>query len=394
MLKYFSIATNELDTYLDYALMSIIAIYIYDATPYEMGTLGTCFALPFLLSSHFFGKLFDNGKLYQWRIVLFSINTVVMPIFILTGDIYGLYAAVLLKTCSRCGLNISNVKLNASDEDSKFFFEVYGYLINLSRVLVPIAIIFIYAWAGVWGVILLSSSLNLLSVLISAIALRLHTLSCCKRKITPPKSEEKFSFIKELRSDKGLFYLVTGYTVANFAFFLSSDMLGLFFKLAGESENSVSVIISLLGVGGIAGTKVASLLNNSLQPVVILLTSIMINTLAFFIFGFISPEQVTVHLYYGGIILVGMSSGMTFFAIKSGVREIIGYQNVGKATGMIQLLSSVVAITMPLIGGYIANLYSIELTFQLTSVILLILLIIFTYTFLHSNHEIDRSNPV
>lgn len=72
MLKYFSIAANELDTYLDYALMSIVAIYIYDATPSEIGVLGACFAFPFLLSSHFFGKLFDNDKVYKWRSILFQ----------------------------------------------------------------------------------------------------------------------------------------------------------------------------------------------------------------------------------------------------------------------------------------------------------------------------------
>lgn len=35
MLKYISIGANELDTYLDYALLSIVAIYLYEATPRE-----------------------------------------------------------------------------------------------------------------------------------------------------------------------------------------------------------------------------------------------------------------------------------------------------------------------------------------------------------------------
>lgn len=374
MLKYFSIAANELDTYLDYALMGIIAIYIYNATPFEMGLLGACFSLPFLLSSHFFGKLFDNSKVYRWRAWLFSINTLVTPVFIFIGNIYGLYAIVLLKTCSRCGLNVSNVKLNTNDETSKRFFEVYGYLINLSRVIVPVAVIFINGMFGFWGVVFLSSSLNFLSVLSSMNSLRLENLSQSASVIAKRQFEVKYSFLNQINANKGLLYLVVGYTISNFAFFLSSDMLGLFFKLMGQSESSVGIIISLLGVGGVFGTKVASILNSSLQPVFILLISIMINTSAFFIFGFISPEQVPIEVYYAGIVLVGLSSGMTFFAIKFGVRKVVGYQNVGKVTGMIQLISSAVAITMPLLGGYFASLYSLEVTFRLTSIMLLILL--------------------
>lgn len=73
MLKYISIGANELDTYLDYALLSIVAIYLYEATPSEMGLLGACFALPFLFSSSFFGKLLDNGQTHQWRSFFYMI---------------------------------------------------------------------------------------------------------------------------------------------------------------------------------------------------------------------------------------------------------------------------------------------------------------------------------
>lgn len=387
MLKYFSIAANELDTYLDYALMSIVALYIYNANPSEMGVLGACFALPFLLSSHFFGRLFDNDKVYKWRSVLFSINSVVTPIFILTGDVYGLYAIVLLKTCTRCGLNISNVKLNKSDDESKVFFEVYGYLINLSRIFVPVAVIFINKFWGIWGVIFLSSCLNLLSVISSLFSIRLDSSLKMKDKIVKQQADGKYSFISEIRMNKSLFYLVTGYTVANFAFFLSSDMLGLFFKLMGQAENSVGIIISLLGIGGLIGTKLAAISNNLLQPVVILLTSVVINTVAFFIFGFVNPDLVPIQVYYSGIVLVGVSSGITFFAIKFGVRKVIGYQNVGKATGMIQIVSSIVAITMPLVGGYIANRYSIEITFKITFITLFVSLLIFIYMFCFSKQK-------
>ncbi|EAY5052209.1 MFS transporter [Salmonella enterica] len=194
-----------------------------------------------------------------------------------------------------------------------------------------------------------------------------------------------------MKKNKNLFYLVSGYTIANFAFFLSNDMLGLFFKNIGENENSIGLIISLLGIGGVIGTKFASLLNKKLTSVVILTTSVMINTFSFAIFGFVSGDMVSVYVYYGCIILIGISSGVTFFSIRYGVREIIGFKNVGKATGTIQMISSVVAITMPLVGGYIANVLSLEITFRITSIILLALLLVMSLNIYSSKLRINTN---
>ncbi|PHM44738.1 MFS transporter [Xenorhabdus mauleonii] len=387
MLKYIGIAANEFDTYLDYALLSIVAIYMYHATPLEMGWLGACFALPFLFSSHFFGKLFDKGKIHQWRTILFTINTLATPLLIFTGNIYGLFAIAFVKTWSRCGLSISNIKLNKNDDESKRFFEIYGYLINISRVLVPLIVVYLYNLIGIWTVIVFSSALNFLSVLTSQISLKLQDGMHAQGIDAAGQAATQYSFFNEMKASKDLFYLVAGYTIANFAFFLSNDMLGLFFKTVGESENSIGIIISLLGVGGIIGTKLASLLNKTLRPVMILMASMLINSIAFFIFGFLNSEFISVYVFYFGIILIGISSGVTFFAIRLGVREIVGYQNVGKATGMIQVLSSVVAISMPIIGGYIASMYSLDVTFKLTSIILFVLLMTFFYVFYFSKQR-------
>lgn len=388
MKKYIGIAANELDTYLDYALLSIVAIYIYNAKPNEMGFLGACFAVPFLFSSHFFGRLIDKGHIHQWRALFFFTNSLVTPVFILTGNIYGLLAIAFIKTTARCGLNISNVKLNKDDDESRKFYEIYGYLINFSRVLVPIAVVALYKFSGVWSVIIFSSTLNVISLIFEAIAVKNQEGINDKETSKNPNVDGQYSFISEVRKNSALFYLVAGYTIANFAFFLSNDMLGLFFKELGQAESSIGMIISLLGVGGIAGTKIASALNKSLTPVIILIMSVIINTTAFALFGFLSKGLTPDYVYYGCIVLVGMSSGITFFSIRFGVREIIGYGNAGKATGTIQLLSSVVAITMPLVGGYIANVFSLEITFRITSLILLLLLVSMSISIYFSHKRI------
>ena len=366
MIKYIGIGSNELDTYLDYAVLSIVAIYMFNATPFQMGVLGACFALPFLFSSTLFGRLLDNAKIHHYRVMLFFINAIVTPLFMLTGSIVGLYCIASIKTLSRCGLNISNVKLNTDDSESRRFFEIYGYLINASRIVIPIIGVYIYQNYGLWYAIGLSTLLNLVGLFAST-----EKNSRITSYSSDNNSHYKYSFWLELKKHRDLFYLVVGYTLANLAFFMSNDMLGLFFRALGQTENSVGLIISLLGIGGACGTKFASVLNNHIKSVQILMVSMLFNITAFMLFGFVTPQSASVLLFYFGIMLIGASSGITFFAVRYGVRNIVGYADVGKATGMIQMISSVVAILMPMVGGIIASATSLIVTFRLTGLMLI-----------------------
>lgn len=54
------------------------------------------------------------------------------------------------------------------------------------------------------------------------------------------------------------------------------------------------------------------------------------------------------------------------------------------------MLSSVVAVTMPLMGGYIASAYSLNITFQLTSIILFLLLMTFVYMLFFSKQNSEH----
>lgn len=390
MIKYIGIGANELDTYLDYAVLSIAAIYLFDATPTEMGGLGACFALPFLFSSNFFGHLLDNSRIHYWRVFLFSMNAIITPVFMLTGSIYGLYCIAALKTLSRCGLNISNVKLNDNDSESQRFYEIYGYLINISRIFIPLIGVFIYQTYGLWHAVALSCALNVTGIIASTE--KSSRIVCVNTNNN--KGGIKFSFWNELKIKHELLYLVAGYTFANLAFFMSNDMLGLFFRNAGESEKSIGLIISLLGVGGFAGTKFATMLNKYLKPMQILLVSMIFNITAFAMFGFIPHESVSIYLFYSGIVLVGAASGITFFAVRFGVRNIIGYRDAGKATGMIQMLSSVVAILMPVVGGIIASITSLAVTFRLTSFLLLgILVVLLNLIYIRNDRSIPDAKP-
>ncbi|MDC9589963.1 MFS transporter [Xenorhabdus sp. XENO-10] len=374
MIKYISIGANELDTYLDYAIFNIIAIYLLHAEPLQLGILGACFALPFLFSGYLFGEVFDRYEIRQFRILLFAVNICVMPSIGLGSSIFVLYAAAFIKTTARCGINISNTKLNKDDKETSQFYEIYGYLINFSRIIIPLLVIGTYGLWGIWFVVGLSIILNLLAALSVFFD---QTQYHCSEIPQITKQPESYSFLEMILKKQELSILVTAYTISNLAFYLSNDMLGIFFKAIGQNENSIGVIISLMGLGGFAGTKLASFLIKKIIAKSVLLFSIFINVSAFTCFGFLSSNTTSILVFYAAIVLVGISSGITFFAIRYGVRNMVGYENVGKATGIIQMLSAVVAIIMPITGGFIANYYGIDTTFRITSIILGITLVYF-----------------
>lgn len=385
IIKYVSIGSNELDTYLDYAVFNLIAIFILHASPEKLGILGSCFALPFLFSGYLFGKIFDKYKVRLLRGILFSINACAM-LFIASADsMIVLYSIAFIKTMARCGINVSNTKLNKDDKESIQFYEIYGYLINLSRIIMPLIVVGLYNHIGVLAIVFLSIFLSLSAILSTFIDPETYNFSNTNSKHKSTRDYDYFSLIRFMMNEKTLGILITAYTISNLAFFLSSDMLGLFFKEIGQSENSIGIIISLMGVGGFIGTKLASFLTKKLKPNLILIFSVLVNTVAFICFGFFSPITTSVLFFYSAIILVGLASGITFFAIRYGVRNTIGYEVMGKATGIIQMISSIVAIIMPVVGGIIAGYFGINITFRITS-------IIFACTLLYFSLYITKKN--
>ncbi|MBC8952671.1 MFS transporter [Xenorhabdus sp. PB62.4] len=397
MIKYIGIGANEFDTYLDYAIFNIIAIYLLHSDPLQLGILGACFSLPFLFSSYLFGKLFDRYEIRRFRILLFSANACVIPFIGLGGSILVLYATAFIKTLVRSGINISNTKLNKDDEETSRFYEIYGYLISISRIIIPLIVIGAYGLWGIWFVVGLSVILNLVASLSTFLD---HTQYHHSEISQVTEPSESYSFLKIMLKKQELGILVTAYTISNLAFYLSNDMLGIFFKVIGQDENSIGIIISLMGLGSFAGTKLASFLIKRIIAKSVLLYSILTNATAFTCFGFLPSNTTSVLAFYSAIVIVGISSGITFFAVRYGVRNTVGYENVGKTTGIIQMLSALVAIIMPIIGGVIANYYGIDTTFRITSIIFCITLIYFILfvkkikgsIYMYNSHKLSEIN--
>ncbi|WP_157975378.1 MFS transporter [Photorhabdus sp. CRCIA-P01] len=185
--------------------------------------------------------------------------------------------------------------MNVDDNESQRFYEIYGYITNFSRIVIPLFVVYLNTYYGLWFVLSLSIIFNLVGMLTSYFD---NIFQPDANRGINSTAVECFSLIQQLKSKPDLYLLVSAYTLSNLAFFLSNDMLGIFFEKIGQSESSIGYIISLLGVGGIVGTRISCWLLKKLSAKNPLLFSVMVNFVAFWGFGFLDVKTNHYATYY------------------------------------------------------------------------------------------------
>lgn len=370
MKKYFSIGANELDTYCDYALFSIVSIFIIKASPLEIGVLGACYALPYYFLSSRYGKYSDNNNVKPLRAILFLLCALCTPLILGAESMYYVYPLLLFKMSLRVGLNTSMPKLNENEAEAKEFYEISGYLVNVSRVIIPLLIIFVYTKFGLYFVVFLSVIINGIGFLVTVFD-KNYSPNIANNNTEAISVDTK----KIIYENKTLFMLVSTYIMASISFYLSNDMLSVFFRYIGEKESSIGYIITILGVGGIIGTKIAAFTLENLKVIHVYSASILINAISFTIFGFTDSLVISPLVYYSAILITGISSGISFVSLKLGIRKTVDFSSLSMVTGQIQRISSIVAISLPIIGGLIADIWTIQTPFMITGLLMYIVLI-------------------
>lgn len=367
MKKYISIAANEMDTYSDYAVFSLVAIFILKSTPFEIGLLGACYAIPFYFLSSVYGKYSDKNDVRKLRMLLFSCCAIATPFILIINSMFFLYILLLFKISARVGLATSMPKLNENDNESKRFYELTGYLVNFSRVFVPIVIVFIYSSYGIEYLVLMSFAINMMGFWATFFDKRYSASSL----VNIEKNSSVDSSMVGVLKNKKISLLIVSYILSSICLYLSNDMLSYFFRFIGEDEKSIGYIITILGVGGLIGTKIAGISVNKINLTSLYAGSILVNSFSFSLLGFSDYEAINHNYYYLAILITGVSSGMAFVSLKLGIRENVDFRDLASVTGTIQKVAAVVAISLPIFGGGVADLFGIQMPFMITGVFMI-----------------------
>ncbi|MBU2896622.1 MFS transporter [Vibrio hepatarius] len=366
MKKYLSIAANECDTYLDYTLFTLVAVYILQASPSEIGILGACYAIPFFFLSRIIGRYVDYCEINYFRMLMFIICISITFFVVYIDSIYYLYVILLIKVSCRVGLNVSTVKLNQDEFETKGFYEKIGYITNLARILVPIISVTANEYFGIGSIIIFSTVFSMLGLLSSFLLIKGNI------KLENNKDKDDFDSIcldprLIIRKNQNLKVLILSYIFSSISLYFSNDMISLFFKDITGEPISVGLVISSLGLGGVIGTKLSSYIIDKISIIQCYIFSISVNSIAFLIMGIVNDSLISVVGCYLIVSLTGVSSGMSFVIMKTGLRTLVDFERLGSVTGYIQKIASIVAISLPIIGGISADQIGIQATFIITS---------------------------
>ncbi|WP_186646646.1 MFS transporter [Fluviispira vulneris] len=363
-MRYLNLAINELDLYLDYTVFSIMAIYVLSSNSLEIGIMGTCFTAPQIIFSKTIGKAADKKATHNIRIISFSFMLIAMLLSLYIANIFFLCSIVFLKNIGRFGNSVTVSKMLLPTETSAQFYEKYGYIVNSSRICMPILCVLLYNNIGLSSLLYLSIFLNLIG-LYTSIRMNVVEKSVQLAKADCAKSNGADT---KISNDRLLLFAITCLILSSLSLYLSNDLISFLFMSFGASETSIGVLISVLGLGGIMGVRIAKFLFHSLSPEKVMLLALLMNSISFFLFGYATQSWPISPLlaFYVAMGFTGLASSILSLSFKTILQDRIPFARIGRATAKIQTIAAIVATTLPFLGGALAKFTNIQMPFKVS----------------------------
>ncbi|KAB8030694.1 MFS transporter [Fluviispira multicolorata] len=337
--------------------------------------MGACFTAPHIIFSKTIGKAADKIETHKIRTVSFAFMLIAMILSLYIANIFFLCSIVFLKNIGRFGNSVTVSKMLLPAETAAQFYEKYGYIINSSRICMPILCILLYNNVGLSSLLHLSIFLNLIG-LYTSIRMNVVQKSAQLTKADCAKSNGAET---KISNDRLLLFAITCFILSSLSLYLSNDLISFLFMSFGASETSIGLLISVLGLGGIMGVRIAKLLFHSLSPEKVMLLALLMNSISFFLFGYatqswpISP----VLAFYVAIGFTGIASGILSLSFKTILQDRIPFAQIGRVTATIQSIAAIVATTLPFLGGALAKFTHIQMPFKVS---FLFFAIVFCFT--------------
>ncbi|WP_279401889.1 MFS transporter [Piscibacillus salipiscarius] len=146
-------------------------------------------------------------------------------------------------------------------------------------------------------------------------------------------------------------------------------------QVIGLSETEYSLLISITGIGSVAGGVILSFLSNNFSLRFMISIGILLSSIGYVIYALSwSFISITVGFVVLGFFLVFLNAGITTF-----------YQNnvqldlMGRVTSIIQLVQSAAQVLLVLVVGFLGDILSLRITIIGLSLSMLILSFIFVY---------------
>lgn len=155
-------------------------------------------------------------------------------------------------------------------------------------------------------------------------------------------------------------------------------------QVIGLSEMDYSLLISITGIGSVAGAVTLSLVSNQLTLRFMIVTGLMMMTLGYVIYAFSwSFTSVVV-----GFIILGFFNAFLNAGIMTFYQNNVPVSIMGRVTSIYQLIQSAVQVVFILGIGFLADFVSLRLTIVTLSLVMLFSALIFSVFVMKPNKKI------
>lgn len=374
--------TSGFSQWIDIFLIFSMPVFVWDATPKDIGVIALFFALPSLLLSPIVGSLVDSRNPYR-IMVIGAILRVLFTFFIVINQSYIIFIMlVFLKGVSNVmywasASVVTNQVVNTENRMS--YFSSLSAIDQTTKVLTPLVMIPISSLFSLKDGFILSLLLSLFA---------LFVVRSISYKYLGQAKEILFSYAKLFSGFKELKFIPNQLLVhITFSMLLAISLaiydphLPSFIKSLHMGESTYSIIISATAIGAITGALFVKSIFKSFGPV-------LLSKIGFILFAF-SILIVNILLLTLGsiplpiIIFIWFLNGCGYelFMIGYGVN----FQNtcpkevLGKVSTSARSFQMLIIMLTPSVGAYFIDNFSFISVYLISIIILSISLLLMLY---------------
>ncbi|MFG6149337.1 MFS transporter [Halobacillus sp. B23F22_1] len=165
-------------------------------------------------------------------------------------------------------------------------------------------------------------------------------------------------------------------------------------QVVGLSEFEYSLLISITGIGSVAGALLLSVFSNKISLRYMITIGLIMTTIGYIIYAFSwSFTSIVIGFVILGFFNVFLNAGMMTFYQNN-----VSVEIMGRVTSIYELIQSVIQVMFILAIGFAADLVSLRLTIVALAMVMLLSSVVYSISVLHPNkksfyREGDQSKP-
>lgn len=375
----------------DFIYLVAVNITIYQLTGSAAAIAGMWIIGPLtnIITKFWTGSFIDYRSKRKIMVVTYILRAIFIGFIPFAPNMTMIYLILVILSVAKAFYNPSSmtyVAILISKEKRKRFNSIRSFASSGAFIIGP----------AIGGTLILLTSVDvtlwinvLFFVLAALLLLFLPDKETIDKKTIPPLTVSQvirdFTVVREfMLQNKYVSSIYIGFIVIMiFSFAMDAQEVVFTQKVIGLSELDYSLLISITGIGSIAGAVLLSVFSNKLSLRYMIAIGLCMMTVGYVIYAFSwSFASIVV-----GFIILGFFNAFLNAGIMTFYQNNVPVKVMGRVTSIFQLIQSLGQVVFILMVGMTADLVSLRLTIVTLALFMLLLTVLFSTSILKANKK-------